>query len=248
MNTKILVSNYFAAIVLMVKNGYKAFDYDDLQSVMEKNKEGELAVNILAGRTLAKFMAGSKVNINQVVPLVNGKNVVPDDLFDALTSCEVKYINVEKFTANTKNIELWMSWKEKQLVMKYISISSLNTYLYHSKGNPVDDAIETALRLNIAEEVTGLGSNASISDLKLIDTGNRVQKFKLKDGQSACKNILYVSYDDVYNAGVNGINNIVNKLKSVDVIQKLKAFSIGLDEDNIRQKAQKVMMKALKAA
>lgn len=97
MNTKILVSNYFAAIVLMVKNGYKAFDYDDLQSVMEKNKESELAVNILAGRTLAKFMAGSKVNINQVVPLVNGKNVVPDDLFDALTSCEVKYINVEKF-------------------------------------------------------------------------------------------------------------------------------------------------------
>lgn len=248
MNTKILVSNYFAAIVLMVKNGYKAFDYDDLQSVMEKNKEGELAVNILAGRTLAKFMAGSKVNINQVVPLINGKNVVPDDLLDALTSCEVKYINVEKFTANTKNIELWMSWKEKQLVMKYISISSLNTYLYHSKGNPVDDAIETALRLNIAEEVTGLGSNAAISDLKLVDTGNRVQKFKLKDGQSACKNILYVSYDDVYNAGVNGINNIVNKLKSVDVIQKLKAFSIGLDEDNVRQKAQKVMMKALKAA
>lgn len=248
MNTKILVSNYFAAIVLMVKNGYKAFDYDDLQSVMEKNKEGELAVNILAGRTLAKFMAGSKVNINQVVPLINGKNVVPDDLFDALTLCEVKYINVEKFTANTKNIELWMGWKEKQLVMKYISISSLNTYLYHSKGNPVDDAIETALRLNIAEEVTGLGSNAAISDLKLVDTGNRVQKFKLKDGQSACKNILYVSYDDVYNAGVNGINNIVNKLKSVDVIQKLKAFSIGLDEDNVRQKAQKVMMKALKAA
>lgn len=248
MNTKILVSNYFAAIVLMVKNGYKAFNYDDLQYVMEKNKDSDLAVNILAGRTLAKFMAGSKVNINQVVPVINGKNIVPEDLFNALNLCEVKYINVEKFTANTKNIELWMGWKEKQLVMKYISISSLNTYLYHSKGNPVDDAIETALRLNIVEEITGLGSNTSISDLKLADTGNRVQKFKMKDGQAACKNILYVSYDDVYNAGVNGINNIVNKLKAVDVIQKLKAFSIGLDEDNIRQKAQKVMMKALKAA
>lgn len=248
MNTKILVSNYFAAIVLMVKNGYKAFNYDDLQYVMEKNKDSDLTVNILAGRTLAKFMAGSKVNINQVVPVINGKNIVPDDLFNALNLCEVKYINVEKFTENTKNIELWMGWKEKQLVMKYISISSLNTYLYHSKGNPVDDAIETALRLNIVEEITGLGSNTSISDLKLADTGNRVQKFKMKDGQAACKNILYVSYDDVYNAGVNGINNIVNKLKAVDVIQKLKAFSIGLDEDNIRQKAQKVMMKALKAA
>lgn len=248
MNTKLLISNYFGAIVLMVKSGYKAFDYDDLQSVMSENKEKALTEAILAGRTLAKFMAGSKVNINQVIPVVNSKNVVPDDLFAALSGSEVKFLDIKKFTASTKNIELWVDWKAKQLVMKYVSISSLNTYLYHSNNNPVDDVIKTALRLNIAEEISGLGSNLAIVDLKIIDAGNRVQKFKLKDGQSACKNILYLSYDDVYNSGVNGINNVVNKLKEVDVIKKLKAFSIGIDEDDIRQKAQKVMMKALKAA
>lgn len=248
MNTKLLVSNYFGAIVLMVKNGYKAFDYDDLNAVMSSKQEDSLVKNVLAGRSLAKFMAGSKVNINQVIPVVNGQNVVPDDLHAALLSAEVKFVHVTKFTAATKNIELQLGWKEKQLVMKYISISSLNTYLFHSKGNPVDEAIETAIRLNLAEEVSGLGSNASIANLNISDAGNRVQKFKLKDGQSACKNILYVSYDDVYNAGVNGINNVVNKLKQVDVIVKLKSFNIGLDEEVVRQKAQKVMMKALKAA
>ncbi|MDI6977300.1 hypothetical protein [Serratia sp. Se-RSBMAAmG] len=248
MNTKLLVSNFFGAIVLMVKSGYKAFDYDDLNAVMSAKQDDALVKNVLAGRTLLKFMAGSKVNINQVIPVVNGQNVVPDDLFAALAGAELKFLDVVKFTSATKNIELQLGWKEKQLIMKYISISSLNTYLFHSKGNPVDDAIETAVRLNIAEEITGLGSNASIADLNIADAGNRVQKFKLKDGQAACKNILYVSYDDVYNAGVNGINNVVNKLKQVDVIAKLKAFSIGLDEDVVRKKAQTVMMKALKAA